>query len=110
MSATVTHLRVANPRHAPPPVLPMHVGAYVHSILEAATALMRMGHEVMAFQADVVSAYPVLWLKDSPALRNMTRCGQASYDRTGTGDSGPYRIGVFLLHGVTVQWLEWTPS
>lgn len=110
MTATVTHLRVAPMRPAPAPVLPMNVGAYVHSVMEAATALLRMGHEVMAFQADVTAAYPVLWCKDSPALRNMARCGQASYDRTGTGDSGPYRIGVFLLHGVTVQWLEWIPS
>ena len=109
MTATVTHLRVHDPR-TPPDLPPMNVGAYMHMILEAATALMRMGHQITAFQADVVSGYPLLWCKDSPALRNMIRCGQADYDRSGSTEAGPYRVGCFLLHGVTVQWLERVPG
>lgn len=109
MSATVHPLR-PSVQSPPPCIAPMNVKAYVASILDTASALMRMGHEVMAFQAEVTTRTPLLWLKDSPALRNMARCGQASYDRTGSDASGAYRIGVFQLHECTVQWLERVPG
>lgn len=88
----------------------MAVGAYLHAILEAATALIRMGHQIIAFHAEIVSRYPSLWLADSPELRNMVRCGHASYDRQGTDEHGSYRVGVFMIGGVVAQWLERVPS
>lgn len=99
MSATVTALR-------PPaaPVWPVH--AYVASVLEAANSLMREGNEIIAFEADIITPAPVIWLNDSPRLRNLARVGVAGYERTGQDSSGPYRVGVFTRCGVTVQWIE----
>lgn len=93
-----------------PPAPPMDVGAYAHAILEAANSLMRNGFEVVAFQADIVTRLPVLWIKDCPYTRHLISVGQANYDRTCSTDAGPYRVGCFLLHGVTVQWLERVPG
>lgn len=90
----------------PPSIPPMAVHAYLHAILQAANSLLRSGMEVVAFQADIVTRQPVLWIKDTPKVRNLARCGFASYDRTGSDATGSYRIGVFECLGVTVQWLE----
>lgn len=106
MTATITHLRVADARRAPPPIPPMNVHAYVHTILEAANSLLRNNFEIIAFQADIVTKTPILWLKDGPHVRDMIRVGLASYDRSGSDGTGPYRIGCFERCGVTVQWLE----
>ncbi|OHC68605.1 MAG: hypothetical protein A3H93_09080 [Rhodocyclales bacterium RIFCSPLOWO2_02_FULL_63_24] len=110
MTATITHLRVATPRRSAPVVPPMNVHAYVHTILEAANSLLRNDYEVIAFQADIVSKTPILWLKDCPHVRELVRVGIASYDRTGADDTGAYRVGVFSRCGVTVQWLERVPA
>lgn len=110
MTATVTHLRVADAQRMPPSIPPMAVHAYLHAILEAANSLMRNDLEVVAFQADIVTRLPILWIKDTPQVRNLVRCGYASYDRSGSDATGPYRIGVFERLGVTVQWLERVPG
>ncbi|MDO8931846.1 MAG: hypothetical protein Q7U97_05585 [Rhodocyclaceae bacterium] len=99
MSATVTELR---PSAAP--AWPVH--AYVASVLEAANSLMRDGFEIMAFLADAITPAPVIWVNDCSRLRNLARVGIASYERTGQDKDGPYRVGVFVRCGVTVQWLE----
>lgn len=109
MTATITHLHAA-PRRAPPAIPPMNVHAYVHTILEAANSLLRNDYEIVAFQADIITRTPIIWLKDCPHVRDLIRVGVASYDRTGADDTGPYRIGVFARAGVTVQWLERVPS
>jgi hypothetical protein len=110
MTATVTHLRVADAQRMPPSIPPMAVHAYLHAILEAANSLLRNDFEVVAFQADIVTRLPVLWIKDCPHTRALIRVGQASYDRTGSDATGAYRIGVFERLGVTVQWLERVPG
>jgi hypothetical protein len=109
MSATITHLRVA--RAAPPAaLLPMGVHAYMQTILEASTALMRAGHEIVAFYAEVVTTMPVIWIRDTPAVRALIDCGEAAYDMSGIDDRGPYRVGMFLIEGVRVQWFERVPA
>lgn len=110
MTATVVPIRPTDHRRQPPAIPPMNVGAYVHSIMEAATSLMRNDYEILAFQADVVTNTTILWLKDSPRVRELARVGIASYDRCGADATGAYRIGVFSRCGVTVQWLERVPS
>lgn len=102
---TATHLHAA-----PLSLPPMAVHAYVHTILEAANSLLRNGFEIMAFQADIVTPKPVLWLKDCLHLRKLASLGQAGYDRAGTDENGPYRIGSFDRCGVTCQWLERVPG
>lgn len=109
MTATVTHLRVARNTPNPAP-LPMGVHAYMQTILDASTALMRAGHEILAFYAEVVSAAPVIWIRDTPAVRNMVTLDEAAYDMSGVDDRGPYRVGMFQLDGVRVQWFERMPS
>lgn len=110
MTATITHLRVGDAQRMPSSIPPMAVHAYLHAILDAANSLLRNDFEVVAFQADIVSRLPILWIKDCPHTRDLIRVGQASYDRSGSDDSGTYRIGVFERCGVTVQWLERVPS
>jgi hypothetical protein len=109
MSATVTHLRIARTKPDPtPPVMGVH--AYMQTILDASTALMRAGHEILAFYAEVVTAAPVVWIRDTPGVRALVEVGEASYDMSGIDDRGPYRVGMFLLDGVRVQWFERVPS
>ena len=108
MTATVTHLRVA--RAAPPATPPMGVHAYMQAILDASTALMRAGHEIVAFYAEVVTAAPVIWIRDTPAVRGLIDTGEANYDMSGVDDRGPYRVGMFLVGGVRVQWFERVPA
>jgi len=109
MTATVTHLRIARTHpHRPPP--PMGVHAYMQTILDASTALMRAGHEILAFYAEVVTAAPVIWIRDTPRVRSLVETGDASYDMSGIDDRGPYRVGMFLLDGVRVQWFERVPG
>jgi hypothetical protein len=109
MTATVTHLRIA--RAKPEPATPpMGVHAYMQTILNASTTLMRAGHEILAFYAEVVTAAPVVWIRDTPTVRNLVADGSANYDMSGIDDRGPYRVGMFLLDGVRVQWFERVPS
>lgn len=111
MTATISHLRVAGPRHAPAPAYPpMNVGAYVAAILKAANAVLRNDLEVVCFSADVVSQMPTLWVKDTPHARALVEAGEASYDRSGSDEKGPFRIGCFRCDDVQVQWFERVPS
>lgn len=111
MSATVTPIRAAAHAVSPAPTYPrMNVSAYVHSILEAANALLRNDLEVVCFMADVVSTMPVLWIKDTPRARALIAANEASYDRSGSDENGPFRIGCFKCDGVQVQWFERVPS
>lgn len=110
MTATITHLRVASQPRPAPAYPPMNVSAYVHAILTAANELLRNDLEVVCFQADVVSQMPVLWVKDTPRTRALVEAGEASYDRSGSDEKGPYRIGCFLCSDVQVQWFERVPS
>jgi hypothetical protein len=107
MSAAVINLHPA----APPPAMPrMNVDAYVAAILKAANELLRNDLEVVCFMADVVSKMPVLWIKDTPTARRLIDAGCASYDRSGSDENGPFRIGCFARDGVQVQWFERVPS
>lgn len=106
MTATVTHLRVADARHAPP----MNVPAYVHSIMEASNSLLRNDLTVAGFEADGDLKKVALRVHDCPLLRRMATLGQASYDCSGRDEQGPYRVGVFYRCGVTVFWRERVPS
>lgn len=108
MTATVTHLRIARAKPAQPPAMGVH--AYMQTILDASTALMRNGHEILAFYAEVVTAAPVIWIRDTPGVRALVTVGEASYDMSGIDDRGPYRVGMFMLDGVRVQWFERVPS
>lgn len=109
MTATVTHLRIARARPDPtPPAMGVH--AYMQTILDASTALMRAGHEILAFYAEVVTAAPVIWIRDTPAVRALIDTGEAAYDVNGIDDRGPYRVGMFLVGGVRVQWFERVPA
>jgi len=103
MSATVIQMR----RKEPPAVVPpLNVHAYVHTILEAANSLLRDELEIIAFNADISTHKPVIWVNDCPRVRNLARVGQASYQRQGHSADGPYQVGVFERCGVSVQWME----
>lgn len=109
MTATVTHLRIARAK-SQPATPPMGVHAYMQTILDASTVLMRSGHEILAFYAEVVTAAPVIWIRDTPGVRALVTVGEAAYDMSGIDDRGPYRVGMFLLDGVRVQWFERVPA
>lgn len=109
MTATVTHLRIARAAR-PAATPPMGVHAYMQTILDASTTLMRSGHEILAFYAEVVTAAPVIWIRDTPGVRALVEVGEANYDMSGIDDRGPYRVGMFLLDGVRVQWFERVPA
>jgi len=111
MSATVTPLHRV-PAH---PALstdapPMNVGAYVHSIMEAATSLMRNGLVVAGFNADGDNRTAALRIEDCRLARRMVELGQANYVKSGHDEDGPYRVGMFYRCGVTVFWNERLPS
>lgn len=93
-------------RRERPALQPLDLRASVDAILEAASSLMREDLVILAYQGDIATHLPVLWVKDCSRLRNLARVGVASYDRTGHADDGPYRVGVFQRCGVTVQWME----
>lgn len=107
MTATVTHIHAASPALTFPR---MNVDAYLAAIMKAATALLRNDLEVVCFMADVVSTMPVLWIKDTPRARALIAANEASYDRSGSDENGPFRIGCFQCDGVQVQWFERVPS
>ena len=109
MTAAVIPLRIARAA-PPPPTTPMGVHAYMQTILEASTALMRAGHEILAFYAEVVTAAPVIWIRDTPAVRCLVETGEAAYDLSGIDDRGPYRVGMFIVERVRVQWFERVPA
>lgn len=99
------------PRTAAAPVTPhLKVGAYIDMIMEAANSLMRDGLLIVGFHADVFTVAPSLWVNDCQWVRNLAARGIASYDRTGSDASGPYKVGVFERCGVTVNWIERVPS
>lgn len=108
MSATITPIRPPDPSLPAPP--PMAVHAYMQTILDAATRLMRAGHEILAFHAEVVSAQPIIWVRDTPGVRALVTEGSAAYDRSGIDDRGPWRVGLMTVAGVRVQWFERAPS
>lgn len=111
MTATITHLRVAEAHRRPPPgALPMNVDAYLHSVMEAATSLLRNNLEVAGFHADGDAGAVALWVRDCPLVRRMALLGEAAYLRSGVDADGPYRDGVFYRCGVTVIWRERAPS
>lgn len=112
MTASITPIRgAAAHANAPAPTIPrMNVGAYLAAILKAANALLRNDLEVVCFMADVVSKMPVLWIKDTPRARALIVANEASYDRSGSDENGPFRIGCFECDGVQVQWFERVPS
>lgn len=93
--------------HPQAPLLePLDIPRALDAILEAANSLLREELIITAFQADIVTARPVLWIKDCSRVRNLARVGVASYDRVGHNEDGAYRVGVFERCGVTVQWME----
>lgn len=104
MSTTIHPIRPAEPPLPRQPAMAVH--AYMQAILGAATALMRAGHEILAFYAETITASPTIWIRDTPAVRGLVVIGQASYDHQGADDRGPYRVGSFDCAGVRVQWFE----
>lgn len=105
MNATVVTFPVSRPQ-ARAKEQPFNIHGRLAAILEATNSLLRDGFTILDFQADALSAKPIVYLMPEPRLARMVAADQAVYYRTGQGPQGQYRVGQFDRLGVSVRWIE----